>query len=125
MVYTTQQKSVLSRIVEKSERPLTAQEILAEAQKELPNLGMATVYRALKQFQADGQVRVVEVPGATPHYETSARHHHHFFFCQQCQKLFNLIGCVRGINALAPERFHVRRHEIVLYGDCADCLATA
>lgn len=124
MVYSTQQKSVLTRIIEKSERPLTAQEILAEAQKELPALGMATVYRALKQFQADGQIRVVEIPGATPHYETSARHHHHFFFCQQCEKLFNLIGCVRGVNALAPEHFNVRRHEIVLYGDCADCLGT-
>lgn len=125
MIYTTQQKLVLSRIIEESERPLTAQEIHAEAQKELPNLGMATVYRALKQFQADGHARMVEIPGATPHYESSARHHHHFFFCQQCQKLFNLIGCVRGINALAPEDFHVRRHEIVFYGDCAGCLETA
>jgi len=125
MVYITQQKRVLNRIIEQSERPLTAREILDEAQKELPNLGMATVYRALKQFQADGAARLVEIPGAIPHYETTARHHHHFFLCQQCQRLFNLIGCVRGINALAPERFNVRQHEIVLYGDCADCLGTA
>lgn len=125
MVYSTPQKSVLSRIITESERPLTAQEIFAVAQKELPNLGMATVYRALKQFLADGQLRLVEIPGATPHYESSAKHHHHFFFCQQCEKLFNLVGCVRGVNALAPERFHVRRHEIVLYGDCEDCLSAA
>jgi len=125
MVYSTQQKAVLSRVIEQSDRPLTAQEIFADAQKELPNLGMATVYRALKQFHADGQVRVVEIPGATPHYETSARPHHHFFFCEQCQRLYNLIGCVRGVGALAPEQFHVRRHEIVLYGDCAGCLGTA
>lgn len=122
MVYATHQKAVLNQIIEKFDRPLTAQEILAEAQKELPRLGMATVYRALKQFQADGAVRVVEIPGVTPHYETSARHHHHFFFCQQCEKLFNLIGCARGVNALAPEQFRVKRHEIVLYGDCAECL---
>lgn len=122
MVYATHQKAVLNQIIEKFDRPLTAQEILAEAQKELPRLGMATVYRALKQFQADGAVRVVEIPGVTPHYETSARHHHHFFVCQQCEKLFNLIGCVRGVNALAPEQFRVKRHEIVLYGDCSECL---
>jgi len=125
MVYSTQQKAVLSRIIEQSEHPLTARELFAEAQKELPHLGMATVYRALRQFQEEGQIRVVEVPGATTHYETAARHHHHFFFCQQCEKLFNLMGCVRGINALAPERFQVRRHEIVLYGDCASCLEAA
>jgi len=121
MVYTTQQKLVLNRVIEASERPLTAYEILAEAQKELPNLGIATVYRSLRQFQADGQVRLVEIPGATPHYESAARHHHHFFLCQLCQRLFNLTGCVRGVNSLAPENFSVSRHEIVLYGECADC----
>lgn len=125
MAYATQQKAVLSRIITKSDRPLTAQEILAEAQKDLPNLGIATVYRALKQFQEDSQVRVVEIPGATPHYESAAAHHHHFFLCQQCQKLFNLVGCVKGLDALAPKKFSVRRHEIVLYGDCADCLRAA
>jgi len=125
MVYFTRQKAVLNRILESSERPLTAVEILTEAQQELPKLGMATVYRALKQFQADGQVRLVEIPGATPHYETSARHHHHFFLCQQCQRLFNLIGCVRGVHSLAPEHFKVLRHEIVLYGECADCAGGA
>ena len=122
MVYSTQQKSVLNRVISESDRPLTAREILAEAQKELPHLGMATVYRALKQFQADGQARVVEIPGITPHYESAATPHHHFFCCVQCEKLFNLVGCVRGITSLAPEHFRVRRHEIVLYGDCQACL---
>ncbi len=125
MSYATQQKTLLRRVIGQSERPLTAMEILAEAQKELPSLGMATVYRALKQFQQKGEVRAVEIPGATPHYEPADRHHHHFFLCQQCQKLFNLLGCVQGINSLAPRRFKVRRHEIVLYGECNDCLEPA
>jgi len=125
MVYTTRQKQVLSRVIDEAERPLTAQEIFARAQEELPGLGMATVYRSLKQFQADRQVRAVEIPGVTPHYESVSRHHHHFFLCQQCQRLFNLTGCVHGVDSLAPDAFVVRRHEIVLYGECADCLKAA
>ena len=121
MPYSTQQKQVLAGVLLNAERPLTPAEICHEAQKEIRKLGIATVYRALKQFVEEGQVRLVEIPGVPPHYESAARQHHHFFFCNHCQRLFDLLGCVRGVHALAPKRFAVTRHEIVLYGDCADC----
>jgi Fur family ferric uptake transcriptional regulator len=121
MPYSTHQKHVLAEVITNSERPLTPIEIRGSAKKEIPKLGIATVYRALKQFVEEGQVRVVEIPGAAPHYESAARQHHHFFFCNRCRRIFNLIGCVRGVLGLAPAGFQVKRHEIVLYGDCADC----
>jgi Fur family transcriptional regulator, ferric uptake regulator len=82
---------------------------------------VATVYRALRQFVSDGNIRVVELPGVPPHYESAGRNHHHFFLCQHCRHLFDLIGCVRGIRSLAPAGFRVSEHEIVLYGQCANC----
>jgi len=121
MIYLTQQKIVVSAVLEHAKRPLTPVEIWEEARKKLPSLGIATVYRALKQFVDEGQVRAVDVPGAAPHYESAARHHHHFFLCQQCKRLFDLIGCVRGVKSLAPNGFRVKQHEIVLYGECASC----
>jgi Fur family transcriptional regulator, ferric uptake regulator len=121
MIYLTQQKRVLASIFEKAERPLTPVEICERARNELPALGIATVYRAIKQFIEDGQIRLVEVPGAAPHYESAARHHHHFFVCQSCKRLFDLIGCVRGVKSLAPQGFRVKQHEIVLYGECSSC----
>lgn len=122
MPYLTQQKRVLGAIFEQAQRPLTPVEICEEARKNLPSLGIATVYRAIKQFVEEGQVRPVEVPGAAPHYESTARHHHHFFVCQQCKRLFDLLGCVRGVKSLAPNGFRVKQHEIVLYGECASCV---
>ncbi len=123
MAYTTQQKLAVIGVIENSPQPLTPAEICDAARKELPAIGIATVYRALKQFVEEGIVRPVEVPGASPHYEHSSRQHHHFFLCQQCRRLFNLLGCVKGVESMAPEGFRVRRHEIVLYGDCPECLA--
>ena len=79
MPYTTQQKSALAEAIMKAERPLTPDEICQEVQKEIPHLGRATVYRALKQFVEEGQVRLVEIPGVPTHYESAARQHHHFF----------------------------------------------
>ena len=121
MPYTTRQKQVLASVLSNAERPLTPAEICLEAQREIPKLGIATVYRALKQFVDEGQVRLVEIPGVTPHYESAARQHHLFFFCNRCQRLFILLGCVYGVHALAPRGFAVKRHEIFLYGDCVDC----
>ena len=120
-MYLTQQKRILGTVFERAGRPLTPPEICEEARKEIPALGLATVYRAIKQFLEEGQIRAVEVPGAAPHYESAARHHHHFFVCRECKRLFDLIGCVRGVRALAPKGFRVRQHEIVLYGECAAC----
>jgi Fur family ferric uptake transcriptional regulator len=125
MPYTTQQRIALAEVISNSDRPLTPVEICSQAQKEIPRLGIATVYRALKQFVAEGQVRAVQIPGVPPHYESAAQHHHHFFFCNHCRRLFNLLGCVRGVLGLAPAGFEIKRHEIVLYGDCADCRKTA
>jgi Fur family transcriptional regulator, ferric uptake regulator len=123
MLYLTQQKRVLAAVFEQAERPLTPVEICERARNDLPALGIATVYRAIKGFLEEGQVRAVEIPGVAPHYESAARNHHHFFLCQSCKRLFDLIGCVRGVKSLAPEGFRVRQHEIVLYGECSACAA--
>ena len=120
-MYLTKHKVALADVFERAKRPLTPSEVWEEARKKIPSLGIATVYRAIKQFAADGQIRSVEVPGIAPHYESAARHHHHFFLCQQCKRLFDLIGCVRGIRSLAPDGFRVQQHEIVLFGDCSSC----
>ncbi len=121
MAYLTKQKRVLVEIFERAKRPLTPVEICSEARREIPSLGIATVYRAIKRFVLEGSIRAVEIPGVPPHYERAASHHHHFFLCQQCRRLFDLAGCVRGVRSLAPLGFRVQEHEIVLYGECAAC----
>jgi Fur family ferric uptake transcriptional regulator len=119
--YTTQQKLTLTGVIMHAERPLTPAEICKAGKEAIPALGIATVYRVLKQLLEEGRVRMVEVPGASPHYESTARQHHHFFFCQRCRRLYNLLGCVHGISELAPQGFAVDGHEIVLSGRCANC----
>lgn len=121
MPYTTQQKLTLASVILRAERPLTPAEICEAGKEAIPSLGIATVYRVLKQLAGEGRVHLVEVPGASPHYESTARQHHHFFYCQNCRRLYNLPGCVDGVGRLAPKGFAVDGHEIVLYGRCAGC----
>ena len=91
------------------------------AVKSVPSLGIATVYRSLKNLQEEGQVCCVEIPGQPPRYERSDKGHHHHFHCNQCGDVFDLDKCVEGLKKLAPPGFKVTDHEIILYGACKAC----
>lgn len=125
MAYKTRQRDAIWDVIDASERPLTAQAICDQASKAVESLGMATVYRTLKQLVEEGQVRHIELAGAQPHYESTARHHHHFFLCEQCRQIFDVMGCLRGIPSLLPAGCRMKRHEIVIYGDCAACAGSS
>jgi Fur family transcriptional regulator, ferric uptake regulator len=121
MPYTTRQKSAIWKVIEGSPRPLTAREIFDRARREVRGLGLATVYRTLRELGGEGQTRHIEIQGAQPHYEITARSHHHFFLCEHCRKLLDLMGCPRGLSKLLPAGYKMKRHEIVIYGLCASC----
>lgn len=117
---TKQRESILG-VLSKSSRPLSPAEILELARVHVPQIGMATIYRTLKELLTEQRVTLVEIPGASPHYELHQAHHHHHFYCLDCKQVFELEGCLPNVDSLAPEAFVVQRHEIVLYGECRAC----
>jgi len=117
----TRQRASIRRAFEDADRPLSPQQALEAAQAETPGLGIATVYRNIKSLVEDGWLAPVDLPGAATVYERSGKAHHHHFHCETCSRVFELAGCIPQINRLAGRRFSVRRHELVLYGTCADC----
>ena len=120
----TRQRDAIATALRGAARPLTAAEVLAAAQGVVPNLGLATVYRALKAMLADGSAQLVEIPGSAPRYETAHLGHHHHFQCRGCHEVFEVPGCPRDIAHLAPPGFQLDGHEVVLYGRCARCVTS-
>jgi len=102
--------------------PLTAAEIQTLASREVPTIGIATIYRSLKSLASDGQIVSVEIPGQPPRYERADKGHHHHFLCRQCGEVYEIEKCVEGIKSIAPPRFQVDDHEITLYGVCGACV---
>jgi Fur family transcriptional regulator, ferric uptake regulator len=121
MERSTRQKRAIEAVLEKHKNPLTASEIQRLAVKEVPGLGIATVYRSLKALTNDGRVVSVEIPGQIPRYERADKGHHHHFLCRMCGEVFELERCFAPIKTMAPRGFRVEDHEIILYGSCQAC----
>jgi Fur family ferric uptake transcriptional regulator len=119
---STRQKRAIEAVLQNQENPLTASEIHSRASKDVPTIGLATVYRSLKALSQEGRVVSVEIPGQAPRYERADKGHHHHFVCRVCGKVFELEKCPEGIAKIAPPRFRVEDHEIILYGSCDSCI---
>lgn len=117
----TRQRDAIRKVFAHSQRPLAPLEVLAVAQSEVPGLGIATVYRALKDLVEVGEIKPIDVPGQPTCYEASDLEHHHHFHCNNCGKVFDVAGCLAGIGSMCPEGFQVDRHEIFFYGRCPAC----
>lgn len=123
MERSSRQRDAIRQALVQAGRPLLPTEILAAAQAEVPALGIATVYRNLKQLAEAGEVQSVELPGEAPRFEPGGHHHHHHFSCTVCQRVFDVHACPGDMHKLAPAGFTVERHELTLYGRCSDCAA--
>ena len=121
----TRQRTAIYAVVAGAQRPLSPQEILETAQVSVEGLGLATVYRNLKALLEDGAIEAVQLPGESPRYEPAGLSHHHHFQCTQCARVFDVHACPGDLQGLAPQGFQVQRHELTLYGLCADCAQAA
>jgi len=118
----TKQREAILEVIETEDRPLSPQEILKYAQERVPNLGIATVYRTVKEFLDAGQIASIELPGDSQRYEIIGKHHHHHFWCRLCDRLFDVDGCSGKLNIHPPEGFKTELHEVVFRGLCAGCV---
>lgn len=121
----TRQRRTIRRVFEGASRPLTPQEVLAVAQRRIPRLGLATVYRTINSLVTEGWLRAVELPGAAPRYEQLSDRHHHYFQCRTCGRAFEIPGCPGNLAHMVPAGFHMEGHEVVLYGQCNGCAGVA
>jgi Fur family ferric uptake transcriptional regulator len=97
-----------------------------EIDRRLPDVGRATVYRALEQLEGLGLIQKVDLGGDAAGYERvdpGGRHHHHIV-CERCGRViaFEDERLERAILALAKRPdFRVHSHEVTLRGACASC----
>ena len=108
---------------------LTAEEIFELARTKSPEIGLATIYRALQMLVNLHVVRKVSFDDGFARYElsrnlSSERHHHHHAICLGCKTVFSLEeDLLEPLEEKLKERlgFDVTDHEVKLYGYCRVC----
>jgi Fur family ferric uptake transcriptional regulator len=125
VIRNTKQRQIIQQVLTEAGRPLSIDEILRAAQRQKPSLGIATVYRNVKDLVEDGNAVAVDLPGEGPRYELAGKGHHHHFRCSSCAKVFETKACIGKLRGLVPRQFEITGHNLVLYGRCPDCLARA
>jgi len=111
-------------LLEKAEdKHLTAEAIhrlLLEADEEI---GLATVYRALTQFEAAGLVTRHHFEGGQAVFELERGPHHDHIVCVHCGRVEEFIDEVieKRQRAIAEKLgFNLSDHTLTLYGECSE-----
>lgn len=115
----TGQREAIKKALEEADRPLSPQEILEGARSHSPGVGIATVYRAIKDLADAEWLATVEMPGDAARYELSSKPHHHHFHCRKCDRVFEVYSCPGRFEA--PKGFVLEGHELLLKGLCPEC----
>jgi Fur family ferric uptake transcriptional regulator len=98
----------------------------AEIDGRLPQVGRASVYRALEQLEGLGLIQRLDLGAGAAGYERlgPGGEHHHHLLCRACGQLvpFHDEELERAIGSVGRESgFRVTSHEVTLQGTCAGC----
>ncbi|PPD45295.1 MAG: ferric iron uptake transcriptional regulator [Methylobacter sp.] len=114
------------QILEKqiNERHLTAEKVYKILLSENEEIGLATVYRVLTQFEAAGLVTRHHFEGGNSVFELSTADHHDHIMCMKCGKVDEFSDDV--IEARQKEiadrlGYELTDHGLYLYGFCPQC----
>lgn len=106
------------------ERHLSAEQVYKILLSENEDIGLATVYRVLTQFEAAGLVARHHFEGGNSVFELDHGSHHDHMVCIKCGKVDEFTDEI--IEARQKEialslGYELKDHSLYLYGICANC----
>lgn len=107
-------------------RHLSAEDVYRRLHETGEDIGLATVYRVLTQFQDAGLVIKHNFDSDQAVFELDAGEHHDHLVCMRCSKVVEFSDEVieQHQQAIADKYgFRLTSHSLNLYGICADCNA--
>ena len=108
------------------QRHMSAEDVYRELLAEHQDIGLATVYRVLTQFEQAGLLKRSNFESGKAVYELDEGQHHDHLVCLQCGRVEEFYDpeIERRQQLIAEERgFELRDHALALYARCtkSDC----
>ncbi|HVX67168.1 MAG TPA: transcriptional repressor [Bryobacteraceae bacterium] len=118
---TIQRRLTLEALARRRDHP-TADQVLEDVRKQMPEISRPTVYRVLEALVRIGVARKVCHPGAAARYETETRRHHHLV-CLDCEEMVDVDAPYLDHLRLPDvrSRFHIEDYSIQFRGLCSRC----
>ena len=118
---------ILKLLQSSARRHMTAEDVFKELLATGNDVGLATIYRVLTQFESAGLVLRHNFEGDRAVYELASELHHDHMVCTECGSVQEFADC--GIEKLQLEAadkqgFDISTHSLYLYGVCAECQQT-
>ena len=111
-----------------SQRHMTAEDVFRVLLDERSDIGLATVYRVLTQFEQAGILIRSNFESGKAVYELNEGQHHDHFVCTSCGKVEEFYDAEiekRQQSIAKSKGWVVHDHSMALYGQCAECAAKA
>lgn len=89
-----------------------------------PQLGRATLFRAVDVLVELGVLDRIELADGTRRYRVCDRGHHHHLICTECGRIEEVDVCVPEaelVSAASGAGFELERHALEIYGRCPEC----
>jgi Fe2+ or Zn2+ uptake regulation protein len=120
----TNTRRAVVEVIADSRYALTSIQVYDLARKQVPKLGLVTVYRTLEVLEEFGLVQRVHLVDGCSGYIASAPGHHHLLICQNCGRAEYFSGddlapLVTSIEARS--KYQIHQHWLQLIGVCSTC----
>jgi Fur family ferric uptake transcriptional regulator len=121
----THARLTILKVLEDGEHHLTSHEILDRVTALDPDIGRASVFRALELFTQLWLIRPTIIDSSmTPSYVLLPGGHHHHIICTQCSRVIEFEDCgLKDLERTLEQKLGVKLmgHLLEFYGLCADC----
>jgi len=112
---------ILEMLENSPTRHLSAEDIYRTLMEQGEDIGLATVYRVLTQFEAAGLVMRHHFEGGHAVFELQHGHHHDHIVCLRCGRVDEFIDEViekRQHQKAEELGFRLTEHSLIMYGQC-------
>ena len=126
-VQVTAQRIAVLRAVSATPH-ITADEVIDAVRDEIGAISRQSVYDSLNVLAGKGILRRIEPAGSPARYEDRVGDNHHHLVCRRCARLVDVDCAVGEVPCLVPVDdgdFVIDEAEVVYWGVCPDCQATA